>query len=821
MLARRCVAFVFACVFVLTALAASAQDVRPDQTIALLVTTAPGAPTADALVAYYEGAQITPPPLQGLTVGNPQKIVYLMPLRAQGDSLANLQAHPDSVRAALERYVVVIYPVGTDRSAPLAALRADPYVLAAYPTPTSAFSTSEEPVLAEPLWAVGGPKAPSTDSQYGRADMNIDAAWQMAGGYALIADVDSGLYEQHASLQQFDAAGHFAGGGFVPVHSMDISLTGLIDGQNSDDVDERRPMPVVDPACNPDPINHPDMQPITAGHGTHVSGLMIANGNAGLGVQGTCKKCSIGMWKTALAGCNEQNHEVELIANFDAQAAALGRASETGGQVANMSFGVPTQADGPYPNFCQLNPSNALCLNITHASNRDVAMIASSGNGRTQLDFPAADTRVISAGGFQENLTLWDLWPNCPQLYGLSQCGSNFTTVAGGAPQELMGSAQSVLSTTYPGYNWNPALQCGDGFPGPGFGNGTGWCTGTSMSAPQIAGILGILRSINPLVHVGADPSVPGSLRRVLASTTFEAQANQSWNPFTGYGRPDAAAAVHKMLGDVAGSVARNRATPLFRLYSIGAKDYADTTSPQMAIGMMINTTHAWQPIASLPLVPGYPTFPHDPGDGAQPPPRASVYVLTDEYRPRSEWPALVPLYLMDKDFSGAYRDVDDFMLVTTTTDIEYAHNNGYNLRAIQGYVYGPCSPEPGCIPPSAQKFYRACNTAASDCATFLESESATFAAAGYTSTFPPIGGTKTLLGYAYRANDTDGDGLPDGFEYVVGTSPVHADSDADGLSDAYEYPMIGVPFSDPCAGGVGAKNCGADVIFRNGFEFP
>src|SRR5690348_7510220 len=110
MLARRCVVFVFALAFMLLALSASAHDVQPDQTIALLVTTAPGSPTADELVAYYEGQQLGPPPLQGLTIGNPQKIVYLMPVRAQGDFLANLQAHPDSVRAALERYVVVIYP---------------------------------------------------------------------------------------------------------------------------------------------------------------------------------------------------------------------------------------------------------------------------------------------------------------------------------------------------------------------------------------------------------------------------------------------------------------------------------------------------------------------------------------------------------------------------------------------------------------------------------------------------------------------------------------------------------------------------------------
>ncbi|HEY6895460.1 MAG TPA: hypothetical protein VI258_14895, partial [Rhodanobacteraceae bacterium] len=109
------------------------------------------------------------------------------------------------------------------------------------------------------------------------------------------------------------------------------------------------------------------------------------------------------------------------------------------------------------------------------------------------------------------------------------------------------------------------------------------------------------------------------------------------------------------------------------------------------------------------------------------------------------------------------------------------------------------------------------CNMAATDCATFLESERAMFEANGYTAAYPPNSSKK--LGYAYAATDQDGDGLPDGLEFVIGTSPVLADSDGDGVPDASEFPLAGVPISDPCAGGVGAIFCPADDIFADGYD--
>lgn len=111
---------------------ASAQDPRLEETIAVLVSTAPGAPTPEDLIEYYHGSQTTPPPLRGLRIGRPKQIAYLLSVRAQGDFRTSLEEHPDSVRAQLERYVVVLYPEGTHLEEPLAALRSDPYVTAAY-----------------------------------------------------------------------------------------------------------------------------------------------------------------------------------------------------------------------------------------------------------------------------------------------------------------------------------------------------------------------------------------------------------------------------------------------------------------------------------------------------------------------------------------------------------------------------------------------------------------------------------------------------------------------------------------------------------------
>jgi hypothetical protein len=803
-----------------------AQAGSEDRTILVLVKNVPGAPTAEEVVDYVNTwPHAASAPLQAFNVKDPVASVFLMEDRATGDFLAWLQANPNSTRRKLEDYALMLYPSPSDIPAALAALQSDPYVDAAG-VPLQATSDTAMVVVDD-----AGTPSQVDDTQYGWNDMNLDAAWQLTGGgYAQVAHIDDGVDVAHPALRAFSGSS-YVGGNLMLGASKDVGLTGqpAQPGFDASNVDEAKSMFIPASPCSP--INA-SLPPSNLGHGTHSAGLLGANEASGLGVRGTCRNCGIAEYRSVFLECIPGPPPLVLPKfNFDATDRAKAEGVDSGAQVVTMSFGVDNH---DHSTDCQSYHNLPLCLTIAYAASRDAAMVASSGNVRSDLDFPASDTRVISAGGFQSDLGLWDDSPgghaNCPPYPNGSQCGSNYSIPNSGyylTHQELVASAKHVLSTTYPNTVWADYAECGDGYGTP-LGDGVGWCTGTSMSAPQIAGVVGLLRSVNPLVPV-SEPEPPMAiapgLRTVLAQTASQAASGQSWNPRVGYGIPNVLAAAQRLLGKVAGDGVRNRVTPLFRLYSAFTKDFAETASPQYALSLIIAQMHDYaQPASGLgaePVVLGYafpfdahdPSNPNDTYESPPPVPRAAIYVLTTDVQPRYTWPALLPLHLMEKPKGGGR----DHLLVTTKADIEYAHGDGYNLRTIQGYIYQSCTPEPACVPPAAQALYRECNPAAGDCATFLESERALFETNGYIAAYPT--GSSKQLGYAYPATDSDGDGLPDGFEYVVGTSPTRADSDGDGISDGVEFPLAGIPVSDPCAGGVGAIYCPADRIFADGYD--
>jgi hypothetical protein len=558
------------------------------------------------------------------------------------------------------------------------------------------------------------------------------------------------------------------------------------------------------------------MIPAFAGHGTHVAGLAAANAaNADAALlEGVCRRCGLAVAKVVRHVClpaQGGGAQVFPQLNPTATQAAIEFLTSFGAQVINMSFGGNLQPN----DFCGANPNDPWCLAITFASANDVVLVGASGNNRADVQFPARDARSMAIGGVDQALAFWDESPGgfqtCPFGQSNSECGSNFTLTTGLRRQEVTTPARTVRSTFYRGLSWRDEIGCGDTFGGGAANDGVGLCTGTSMSTPMASGLAGLLRSINPLVVAG-DPenALVYGVRDVIAQSTDRVLAGQGWSNQLGYGRPNARTAASLMLGKVRGEIVTNRVTPLFTLYSATATDFANVATSQNAMALIrfasASYTTTTAPLGGL--TPGYSAFPSEVGT-SPPPPRANAYVLTSEFSPGVGLPTPVPLFWLDRarswpvgcvqGQSGCNTANRDFLLVSTTADVQSAVSDGFGLRGIQGYIYPRCAPEPSCTPPGTERLYRQCSVSEDDCALFLESQRTAFQSVGYTSIYPS--GSDPVLGYAYPSVDTDGDGLVNGMELVIGTNVSDADADDDGMLDGAEFPQAAVSFNDPCVG--------------------
>jgi subtilisin family serine protease len=813
--------------------------------LAVLLSADPDAPTVEQLAAFnFDGAE--PVPVAALDIESPLRAYALMPVRARGDFALQLQRYPNSARAKLERYAVVDYPIDADLGRALEALRADPRVLAASELPRVEMPGLGSVSTPVPLFPPNLGKSAAVQYHFGA--LGISQLWERAGGWSLLGFVDTGLAVDHHDLRSFTGSnsqsGSYTGGNYLPAFAYDF---GLLDSN----VDEAEPVPnfpalPVPAYCDTDADGL--MEPTYVGHGTHVASLAASNSSNSDGIDGICRRCGIAMMKFMRSYCGIDpslpGGGTSVFSEPTDAAAYAGflTAAQFGSQVINMSFGLRVVTNSFY---CTVNDeeyaNEPFCLMLEFAAENDVIVAAASGNQRNEILFSASDMRVAAVGGIDESLQFWDEDPNnqgdCPLFPDdVNECGSNYSQSASGVPkQEVVLPARGVLASIYPGKDYNDRITCGDShgaYSGATSSDGIGTCTGTSMSAPQLAGIYGVLRSINPLVPAG-DPENAGvyGIRDVVVDTTDRSLESIAWDQKLGYGMPVPSIAASWMLGTIRGIVARNRTTPLFAVYSATAQDYAALASPQAANALIRYQTASYASTGSFiegESITGYSHFPLLGSGGPSHVARARAHILTTEYSRQDDLPPIVPLYLLDRSRkwpincsskSPPCNELNrDFALASSVADLEAAVNGSFAFKGIQGYIYARCESEPGCIPAAAERLYQQCNTSTDDCAVFLERDRSTFEAAGYLALAPFS--TSAVLGYAYSDDDSDADGLVDGMEQVIGTDPLSADSDGDGDADAVEYPLAAVPFGDPCHGGSLVTCLVADsVVFIDGFE--
>jgi serine protease len=576
--------------------------------------------------------------------------------------------------------------------------------------------------------------------QWGMRTLNMEEAWNYARGHAYLAPLDAGIQTNHPDLQnnfraQFSRK-------FAPHEDL-----------ISENVDE---LPTTG---------------LSTGHGTHVSGILAASSNNQIGVVGTCWDCSLMIGKITGVLGNSSKYEYRTIAN------GLDWMIKTGAQVVNMSFGSSLSdvfGTDDFSNCSEVitfyrnteysteqKKTHALrwCEALDRAEEFDVVLVAAAGNESDQnIDFPASDDRVIAVGAidFSGNVSAWS---------------------SDGPEKDLVAPGEDVLSTFYTDRIWNPDMGCSDNLSAP---SGYGPCTGTSMASPHVAGIVGILRSINPLLK-------RDQIKESLTKHSSNRDLTNDRNVY-GYGIPDAAASVKDVLGKSNSLQLVNRVTPLFSFTSSTALDSFYTTSPQMAMAAMYG---AMQPQPSAGTVnwvsigadtPGYRSFPK-PGFWWSEVPKANAYIMTTHRNPFIVGAELDPLYRLSRQRThGSNNKNVDHTYTTSQYEMNSYVADDYQLDGIEGYIF-PYQ-ETGTV-----RLYRRYNPTRDDHAIFPESMLSYMNSQGYTQ-------NGKLLGYVYPNQDSDWDGLVDGFEMVVGTSISDRDSDDDGVTDGDEVNKY--PYGDP-----------------------
>ncbi len=314
------------------------------------------------------------------------------------------------------------------------------------------------------------------------------------------------------------------------------------------------------------------------------------------------------------------------------------------------------------------------------------------------------------------------------------------------------------------------------------------------MSAPFITGLLGIMRSVDPLLESN---NVKNALYK--SGPFFPVENNE-----VGHGIPDMESAINNVLGSVNGQIMENRLTPLFSFYSTSGQDSFYTTVPQMAYPAITGTLTPQPVSGSATYSPAYgasisyyPDFPHESASSPLPTPVAEIYLFTTKHNPVNSAQSLVPLYRLSYIGANGSNSLNtDHVYTTEQAGITAFENIGYKLDGIEGYLFDDNYPQPS----GTEKLYRRYNLARDDHAIFPESKLSQMQAQGYTSS-----SGNQYIGYVYLNQDSDSDGLIDGFEASLSTCLNDADTDNDGISDGDE--VLGYPRTDPITVVVGCNS--------------
>lgn len=679
---------------------------------------------------------------------------FLLSVERMTDDDRERHAKVRSPRERLERFMVLRYSsVAAARSA-ANAMAKEPTIASAMSTATVVLSFTPNDPYFSPVGSVS--TYPKAYFQWGLHAMNFPAAWDKVQGQAQVGILDAGFF------------------GFLNPPTLAGQIWKYTYNPHPDLAFNSRPH------FTPGYIRSDNG--LLSGHTTHVAGIVAAqSNNAGNpstlpngiifngGVSGGCITCSISAY-SFIGSSYLPPAQSGAEANTAAITVALTTAVDSGMQIINWSGQL--NASSITGNNCP-NYNDAFCTALDYATQREVLIPVSVGNfnqNSNDLSPPlkySPNYSVLPVGGtevFSPQIGV----PGSRWYYGWADGRYNGSAEA--SLDGVLAPAKSIPSTMLAGriHASQPYAMCGDAIYDPtglsidessgrftnGLGDGIGSCTGTSMSAPHISALAGLIRSVNPRLTALETRSIIQNNGNLALSRTAA----------LGYGMPNALTAVNAAINTNPGKL-----TPLFSFYSADRTDSFYTTVPQMGIAALMGKLMPRKNMANdayvgadgvyysaygnnINIYSYFPTLDFVIGGGDFSP-RAQVWLFTTHKNPKNETTSLMPIYRMswkctdptpyyptDSCNNTSNMHIDTVLVMES--EVNYFKSLGYKVDGLEGYSYPKSLPQPA----GTVRLIRKYHPGRDDHAIFPETAWSTMQAQGYTANT----NNTDWLGYVY-----------------------------------------------------------------------